>query len=74
VDANGHFALRGLLDGTQYRLHAVAAPPRSGLISAEPVDVQPGKDPLNLMLVLSKPGSSANEDQRKGVEQYRNKR
>jgi hypothetical protein len=70
--ADGHFVLP-LFDGTQYRLHATFINPPSGTASAEPVNIQAGKDPLNLRLVLTRPGNSVAEDQRKGNEQYRNK-
>ena len=83
ADADGRFVLQRLLDGTQYRLHATFAGaantvrpyanPAYGVTSAEPVDIQPGTNPLNLRLVLSRPGNSVSQDQRKGVEQYRNK-
>jgi hypothetical protein len=73
ADADGRFALPRLLDGTQYRLHATFVNPPYGTASAEPVDVRPGTSPLNLRLVLNRPGNSVSEDQRKGIEQYRNK-
>ncbi len=71
--ADGHFAVPGLFDRTQYRLHATFVNPPNGTVSAEPVDIQPGTNPLTLRLVLNRPGNSVSEDQRKGIEQYRNK-
>jgi Carboxypeptidase regulatory-like domain len=71
ADATGRFRLH-VFDGTKYRLHAVAfggSPNQT--ISAEPVDIQPGDDPLSLRLALTRPGDSLYEDQRKGVEQFR---
>lgn len=68
ADANGRFQLH-VLDGTRYRLHAITL--RS---SADPVDIQPGNSPLDLRLVLTRKGNSLDEDQRKGTEQYRNRR
>ena len=71
--ADGHFAVPGLFGRTQYRLHATFVNPPNRTVSAEPVDIQPGTNPLTLRLVLNRPGNSVSEDQRKGIEQYRNK-
>jgi len=73
ADVQGHFVLPGLFDGTPYRLHATLINPPYGTASAEPVDIQTGKNPLNLRLILSRPDNSVSEDQRKGTEQFRNK-
>jgi hypothetical protein len=72
ADANGRFLLR-LFDGTHYRLHALSLGMPTGITSAEPVDIQPGNSPAALRLVLTRAGNSASEDQRKGIEQYRNR-
>jgi hypothetical protein len=73
ADANGHFLLHGL-DGTHYRLHAVSLGiPPSGIASAEPVEIQPGTTTLDLRLVLTRAANSVSEEQKKGIEQFRNK-
>lgn len=74
ADGQGHFTLR-VLDGTAYRLHAVVhvgspGDPRS----AEPVDIQPGTDPLNLRVIVTRSGDSVAEDRRRAAEQFRNRR
>ena len=71
ADAQGRFTLR-VLDGTAYRLHATARNGTSGMVSAEPVEIQPAASPLNLRLVLTRTGNSVADDQRKGMEQFRN--
>jgi hypothetical protein len=74
TDANGRFSLPRLLDGTHYRLHAVFLNTSPyGMNSAEPINIQPGKTPLKLRLVLTRTDNSVTEDQRRGVEQFRDK-
>jgi len=68
ADVNGRFLLHGL-NGTQYRLHAVLGVPRFGTFSAEPVNVMPGDQSLDLKLVLTRSGDAMREDRQKGFDQ-----
>jgi hypothetical protein len=56
TDPSGHFAMH-IFAGTPYQLHAVIPGPEA--VSAPPVDIQPGSNPLSLHLTLSQPGNSA---------------
>jgi hypothetical protein len=56
TDPNGHFAMH-IFAATPYQLHAVIPGPDA--VSALPVDIQPGSNPLSLHLTLSQPGNSA---------------
>lgn len=74
ADDQGRFTLR-VLDGTAYRLHAVVhVGSPGGPRSADPVDIQPGTDPLNLRVIVARPGDSVAEDRRRAAEQFRNRR
>ncbi len=68
ADGNGRFLLH-VLDGTQYRLHAVMGVPLFGTFSAEPVNVMPGDQSLDLKLVLTRSGDTIREDRQKGFGQ-----
>jgi hypothetical protein len=68
TDKQGHFTAHAL-DGTRYRLHGVRS--ASGLISAEPVQIDPGADPLNLKLVLLLKTDSRRDGINKGLEDWR---
>jgi hypothetical protein len=56
TDPRGHFVMH-IFVGTPYQLHAVIPGPEA--VSAPPVDIQPGSDPLSLHLTLTQPGNSA---------------
>jgi hypothetical protein len=72
TDKQGRFTVHAL-DGTHYRLHAAAFV--NATVSAEPTPIDPGGDPLNLKLVLTRKGysprdgftSKALDDWRKGL-------
>jgi len=69
TDPQGRFSLHAL-DGTSYRIHAVT---RSGNpVSAEPVKIEPGGNPLELRLFLVRKGDSVRESAGKGLEDWRN--
>jgi hypothetical protein len=53
TDQAGHFRVNAL-DGTRYRLHAGAPRFPIGPASAEPTPIEPGKEPLNLHLILTR--------------------
>jgi len=53
---SGHFVMQ-LFAATRRQLHAVVPGPEA--VSALPVDIQPGSDPLSLHLTLTQPGNSA---------------
>jgi hypothetical protein len=56
TDPRGHFVMH-IFVGTPYQLHAVIPGPQA--VSAPPVDIQPGSNPLSLHLTLTQPGNSA---------------
>jgi hypothetical protein len=59
---DGHFLLHAF-DGTHYRLHVVGG--RRGDpqgVSAEPVEIAPGSEPLKLRLLLTRPGDSFRQE------------
>jgi hypothetical protein len=52
TDPSGHFVMQLFVE-TPYQLHAVIPGPEA--VSAPPVDIQPGSNPLSLHLTLSQP-------------------
>jgi hypothetical protein len=59
---DGHFLLHAF-DGTRYRLHVTGG--RRGDpqgVSAEPVEIAPGGEPLKLRLLLTRPGDSFRQE------------
>jgi hypothetical protein len=58
TDPSGHFVMHLFVE-IPYQLHAVS--PGSEAVSAPPIDIQPGSNPLSLHLTLSQPGNSAYE-------------
>jgi hypothetical protein len=68
TDKQGHFTAHAL-DGTRYRLHGVRS--ASGTISAEPVQIDPGANPLNIKLVLLLKTDSRRDGVSKGLEDWR---
>ena len=68
TDKQGRFTAQAL-DGTRYRLHAVRS--ASGPISAEPVQIDPGANPLNLKLALLLKADSRRDGISKGLEDWR---
>lgn len=69
TDQKGRFSLRGL-SGTRYRIHA-AIPKGPNSISAEPLTIEPGSDPLDIKLVLTRNGYSPAELRGKVLEEWR---
>src|SRR5262249_54961812 len=65
ADAAGRFQLRVFAD-TAYRLHAVWPNTPDKAVSAVPVDIVPGTEPLSLQLILDQPGNSVLQSGRKG--------
>jgi hypothetical protein len=65
TDAVGRFQLRVFAD-TAYRLHAVWPNTPEKAVSAVPVDIPPGTEPLSLHLILEQPGNSVLQSGRKG--------
>jgi hypothetical protein len=65
TDAVGRFQLRVFAD-TAYRLHAVWPNTPDKAVSAVPVDIPPGTEPLSLHLILEQPGNSVLQSGRKG--------
>ena len=61
TDADGHFLLHSF-DGTLYRLLAVGGESSISAFSAEPVEIQPGKAPLKLRLILTRTGDSFRQE------------
>jgi hypothetical protein len=57
------------LDGTRYRIHAATV--ANGPISAEPVRIDPGGNPLDLKLVLTRKGYSPRDGIGKGLDDWR---
>jgi hypothetical protein len=56
TDPSGHFVMHIFVE-IPYQLHAVIPGPEA--VSASPIDIQPGSNPLSLHLTLSQPGNSA---------------
>lgn len=56
TDPKGHFLMHVFV-ATQYQVHAVIPGPDA--VSATPVDIPPGSNPLNVHLILTQPGNSA---------------
>jgi hypothetical protein len=67
-DKQGRFTTLSL-DGTRYRVHAVVS--ASGGVSAEPVPIDPGSNPLDLKLVLTRKGYSPRDGIGKGLDDWR---
>ncbi len=66
ADPDGRFHLRVFAD-VPYRLHALwPGDTRGSVVSAVPIDIQPGTSPLSLRLILTQPGNSALDPGRKG--------
>ena len=62
ANEDGHFLVHAF-DGTHYRLHVTAG--RRGDpqgVSAEPVEIAPGGEPLKLRLLLTRPGDSFRQE------------
>ena len=68
TDRQGRFNVHAL-DGTRYRIHAVAG--AGTPMSAEPMTIEPGGNPLDLKLVLIRKGDSTRELVGKGLEDWR---
>jgi hypothetical protein len=68
TDKQGNFMAHAL-DGTRYRLHAVGS--ERGPISAEPVQIDAGANPLNLKLVMLLKTDSRRDGISKGLEDWR---
>jgi hypothetical protein len=65
ADTAGRFLLRVFAD-VAYRLHAVWPEYPDKVVSAVPVDIDPGSRPLNLQLILNQRGNSVLDGGRKG--------
>jgi hypothetical protein len=70
TDKQGRFTAHGL-DGTRYRIHAATFVQGSGPISAEPVAIEPGGNPLDLKMVLTQRGYSPRGGIDKGLDDWR---
>jgi 5-hydroxyisourate hydrolase-like protein (transthyretin family) len=70
TDRDGRFTIAGALSGTRYRVHADRLS-GSDWVSAEPVTIEPGSDPLDIKLVLTRKGRSVAEATDKGLEDWR---
>jgi len=68
TDKQGHFTAH-TLDGTRYRLHAVGS--ASGPISAEPLQIDPGANPLNVKLIMLLKTDSRRDRISKELEDWR---
>jgi hypothetical protein len=67
ADLKGFFSLE-VFSGTPYRLHAVWTGKTSAdAVSALPIDIAPGSEPLSLELALTQLGNSLLESLRKGA-------
>jgi hypothetical protein len=68
TDKQGRFTMH-VLDGTGYRIHAAAF--ANGPVSAEPVRIDPGGNPLDLKLVLTRKGYTPRNGIDKGLDDWR---
>jgi hypothetical protein len=68
TDKQGRFTIH-VLDGTRYRIHAAAF--ADGPVSAEPVGIEPGGNPLDLKLVLTRKGNPPRGGVDKGLVDWR---
>lgn len=71
TNSAGRFEVK-VLDGTRYRLHAVM-PARltNQAVSTEPLTIPPGKEALQLVLLLTRKGHTPSEGVGKGLERWR---
>lgn len=68
TDKAGRFTVHAF-DGTRYRIHAAIF--SNGPVSVEPVPIDPGPQPLDLKLVLTRKGYSPRDAIGKGLDDWR---